>query len=173
MNWLDALIAVVLAVSLLTGAWKGFMREFVGLAGWVAAFWLAWRFAAPLAGAMEGFIGNPMARKLVAYALVFILVLVVAALAGSFFRRLVQSSALSGTDRLLGAGFGALRALVLVLAAMILAMQIGIAHGDGWRQSRAVHWLTPLALQVRSMIPPDWLAPLAKTRPTSTLHSES
>lgn len=173
MNWLDALIAIVLAVSLLTGAWKGFLREFLGLAGWVAAFWLAWRFAAPVAASVEGFIGNETARKLVAYAAVFIAVLVVTALAGSFFRRLVQNSALSGTDRLLGAGFGAVRALVLVLAGMILSIQIGIAHGNWWQQSRAIHWLTPLALQVRAMVPADWLAPLAKARPLPSPQPES
>jgi len=51
-NPLDAAIVLAFAVSALMGLWRGFLREALALAGWVAAAWAALTFTPLLARAL-------------------------------------------------------------------------------------------------------------------------
>lgn len=44
MVWADALIVLICILSGVVGFWRGFAKEAVSLATWLAAIWLAWRF---------------------------------------------------------------------------------------------------------------------------------
>ena len=43
MTWLDIAIVAIIALSALYGIVRGFIREVLSLAVWVAAFWFAFR----------------------------------------------------------------------------------------------------------------------------------
>ena len=45
MNGADYLILGVLAVSMLLGMYRGFVRESIALLAWLGGLWLAWRYA--------------------------------------------------------------------------------------------------------------------------------
>ena len=112
---LDWIFLVVLALSLLIGAWRGLVYEVLSLGTWVAAFFLAQWFAPvaaqwlPMAGATET----------IQYAAGFVVVFIIAMFAGSLvtwlISRLFQVAGLRPADRVLGAIFGALRGVVLML----------------------------------------------------------
>ena len=48
MNALDWAVVAVIGTSTLLGLLRGFMREMISLAGWIAGIWLAFRFAVPV-----------------------------------------------------------------------------------------------------------------------------
>lgn len=163
MNWtaVDASIAAIAAVSIGLGLWRGFMREILSLVGWIAGLWLALLHAAPL-GAMVPFdLPWPAARTALAALAIVIGCLVAAAVVAMIVRRLLRVVSLSGTDRLLGALFGAARAALLLAVIVFLASRTSLTQQPSWKQSVL---LPRLEAAVRFVTP--WVEPaLAGVRP--------
>jgi membrane protein required for colicin V production len=65
----------------------------------------------------------------------------------------VESTGLSGTDRLLGGVFGAARGLALVLLALLVAGLTPIPQDPWWQQSRTIARLMPLVDWADSYLP--------------------
>lgn len=115
-NGFDWFVVVLLSLSMLISLWRGFSREALSLAGWIAAFIAANLFASNVATLLTGFIENLTGRYIVAWSLVFVVVLLVFGLSAKLFSRAVKASGLGLLDRLLGTAFGFLRGLLIVMA---------------------------------------------------------
>jgi len=102
MTWPDYAILAIIVISLLVGALRGFIKEVFSLVVWAAAFVVAYRFAGDVAVLMEEQVSLPSARTAIGFIGLFIVVLVIGGLANYLLGRLVESTGLSGTDRLLG-----------------------------------------------------------------------
>lgn len=135
MNWIDCTILGVLALSVLVGLWRGLVSEVISLAGWIAAFWLAWTLGPLVAAQFEHSISLPAARILLGYGLCFVVVLIVGALLRFIARRLLWSTGLGGLDRLLGMVFGFARGVLLVTLVVFLAGFTALTREAGWQQS--------------------------------------
>ncbi len=122
----DAGVAVVIVISAILAYARGFVREALAIAGWVAAAVLAYMFAPraePLIReipVVSDFLENCAASTIAAFAAVFAVVLIVVALFAPLFSSLVQRSALNAIDQGLGFLFGALRGMLLVVIALIV-----------------------------------------------------
>lgn len=136
MAWIDYLIIAVLILSAGLGCWRGLVKEALALATWLAALWLAWRFAWVAQGVFVGWQAAAEVQLWAARALVFIIVLIAGALVAWFMKNLMKHSGLSGTDRLLGTVFGAARGVVLVGVATIALEYLGLAENDWWQASQ-------------------------------------
>jgi membrane protein required for colicin V production len=144
MLWPDYAILIVIAISVGVGALRGFIREVFSLLVWVAAFLVAYRFSGDLAALMEGSVSLPSARVAMAFTGLFIAVLLVGGLINYLLGLLVESTGLSGTDRLLGAAFGAVRGLALVLILLLVAGLTPLPADPWWQESRTIARLMPL-----------------------------
>jgi len=153
MNWPDYAILAVIAVSTLVGLLRGFIKEVFALLVWAAAFLLAYHFAGGVAGLMEGSVSLPSARLAMGFAGVFISVLLVGGLANYLLGRLVETTGLSGTDRLLGGAFGAVRGLALVLTLLLVAGLTPLPADPWWQESRTIARLMPLVEWAASYLP--------------------
>ena len=138
MNLIDILFVLMLAVSLLIGVWRGLLRELLSLLSWFAAAYLAWRFPGLLMGPLAGVIASPGARQAAAVLIVFVAAVIVLALVSHLLVRLLKSSPLRGTDRLLGAVFGAVRGLALVAATVLLVEATPLQKSLWWTGSALV-----------------------------------
>ena len=78
LNGVDWVIIVILSLSTLLSLWRGFAREALSLAGWVAAFILANLFVDPMASLLSNWIVNITGRYVAAYAIIFVSTLLVA-----------------------------------------------------------------------------------------------
>ena len=154
MTWLDYAVLGVCAVSMALGAWRGLVREVISILGWVIAFLAANLFAGPLGPAMPDAIPSPELKLAAAYVAVFAGALIVASLAGLLLSRIMRAVGLGGVDRLLGAGFGAARAALVVLAAALLAGLTSAPRQPYWRDSACAPWLTQAALALKPLLPP-------------------
>jgi len=123
-NPFDWIVTVVVVISGLVSLWRGFVREALSLLSWIAAFVLANLLALPATGYLEGLIANPTGRYIVAWASVFVLVLVLGSLTAHLVSRLVKVSGLSLLDRILGTAFGLLRGALIVLALVFVLRQL-------------------------------------------------
>jgi membrane protein required for colicin V production len=148
-GWVDIGLMVFLAVSVIVGLMRGFVFELLSLAGWFAAYFAA-RWLTPLAQPYIH-IGTPGSHLHygATFACVFIASLIVWSLAARLVRALIRATPLSPIDRLLGAAFGALRGLVVLL---IVAVVVGVspwAKSVAWQRSQGVVWLNALLQELR------------------------
>jgi membrane protein required for colicin V production len=132
MNWADWTILGILVLSALISLKRGFVKEALSLATWVAAVIIAILFSDRLAILLIDQIETPSIRELVAFALLFIATLLVGAMVGYVIGALVRITGLSGTDRLLGMLFGLARGFVVVMALLIFLPQILPLEQDQW-----------------------------------------
>ncbi len=146
MNGADLAILGICLVSMLVSLFRGFIREAFSLLVWIAAVYVALRASGPLALRMEPWIEIPSVRMVVAFVGTFVLVLIVGGLLTYLLGKLVASTGLSGTDRLVGALFGALRGLAIVIVAVIIARFTPFPGDPWWQQSRLLPEFERLAL---------------------------
>lgn len=153
MNPADLVIFAVLGVSVLVSIFRGFIKEVFSILVWVAAIFAAFQVAEPFATALEPFIELPSARVIVAFAAVFLVVLVVGGLIAYLIGKMVEKTGLSPTDRLFGALFGLVRGLVIVVLAVMLARITPFAHDPWWGESRLLPTFERLADRARVLLP--------------------
>lgn len=146
---LDAVMLVLLLVSVAVGLWRGLVFELLSLTGWVLACWLAWRHAQDVVAWLPGSLQSPWLRHLAAMALVFLGVLLATALAARLLRALIAATPLSLLDRSLGAVFGLARGLLLLTILVTLGSLTPAAASAPWRESQGVRLLTGWTLNLR------------------------
>lgn len=143
----DGIVAAVIVVSALLAYSRGFVREALAIAGWVAATILAFIFAdnvEPLVKqipVLGDFIGDSCELSTIAaFAAVFAVALVVVSIFTPLFSSVVQRSALGGVDQGLGFLFGVLRGILLVAVAYFVYATIldtqAVAMIDDSRSAR-------------------------------------
>jgi membrane protein required for colicin V production len=122
MNWLDLLLVAVFGISIAAGAIKGFARIAIGLAAAIlgvifASIWYA------QAGTL---VADYVASRTVANAAGFLLILAATIAAGALLSWILAAvfkwAGVQWVDRLLGATFGFLRALVICAAIVWVMM---------------------------------------------------
>jgi len=143
LNWPDYAILGTIAISILVGALRGFMKEVFSLVVWAAAFVIAYQYGGDVAALMDDHISLPSARTAMGFTGLFIVVLLIGGLLNYLLGRLVESTGLSGTDRLLGGVFGAARGLALVVAVLLVAGFTPIPADPWWKGSQMVQRLMP------------------------------
>lgn len=152
---LDWIFVAVLLASMLMGAWRGLVYEVLSLAGWVAAFFVAQWFAADAASwlPLDG------AQETVRYAAGFILVFVVALFACGFLawlgKKMVEAIGLRPVDRTLGAAFGVLRGVVVLLVLVVMAGLMQLQQADWWQESRGAAWLSAVLKELKPALPQE------------------
>ena len=149
--WVDVLLLVVLLASVIVGIARGVVFEVLSLLGWVAAWFAAQWFAPEVAVHLPVGASGSALNLGAAFALTFIAALLLWTLAARLLRLVIRATPLSLVDRLLGAVFGLLRGVVLLLA---LTMVVGLtpwAKSVAWQHSRGaamlgamLHGLLPL-----------------------------
>jgi membrane protein required for colicin V production len=124
-NWLDIVFIVVLLFSTVRSLRKGFSREIVGLAASLFALVLAMWFYGLAGSFVAPYVSSVRVANLIGFVLVILAVLLFGALVGSIVSRFIRTIGLSFFDRLLGAGFGFLRGLLIVIALLTAYIAFG------------------------------------------------
>jgi len=151
--WVDWLFAGIVLLSLVLGLWRGLTYEVLALLGWIAAFVAAHAWAPALAVHLP--VGAPGSglNHAAGFAAVFVAVLLAWTLTAQLVRHLVRATPLSGLDRTLGAGFGLLRALLVLLAVATVVLMTPASEAPVWRESRSAQWLTELLRELTPLLP--------------------
>lgn len=138
MSWVDIVILAIIALSAVISLVRGFVKEAISLTVWIVAFFIASSYYPYLASFFTQ-ISDATLRNASAIAVLFICALVIGALCNAVVGKLVQSTGLSGTDRVLGLVFGALRGVLVVSAVLFFVDAFTpAASADWWSQSRLI-----------------------------------
>ena len=133
-NWADWAIVIVVGISAFISLVRGFVREALSLLVWLAAFIVAFLFSEKLAPQLAGLVELPSLRYVAAFAILFVLTLIVGSLLAYVAGQLVKMTGLSAVDRLLGMMFGISRGVLIALLVLIFVPKAIPVQQDGWWQ---------------------------------------
>jgi membrane protein required for colicin V production len=156
MTGFDFAVLAILALSALLAYLRGVVRELIALASWAAALILALGFGGPVATMLPVLRESPGARHVLAFALIFIGVLIVGAAVAVLLSKLVRAVGLGFLDRLLGAMFGIARGMAIVLLLVLVAGVTALPRYDWWQNAALEPVLVSAALALRPWLPPGW-----------------
>lgn len=150
---LDVVLVVGLLCSVLLGAWRGLTAELLALAGWGVAYVSAQVLGPELGRHLP--VAEPGDRLNVLAGLVvaFFVGWVAWALVAWVITRWVRASVLSGPDRLMGAGFGLVRGVLVALVLVTLLSMTGIVSWQPWQASHGVAVLQGVLRGLRPVLP--------------------
>ena len=134
---LDWIAGAVLALSMLTGAWRGLVFEILSLANLLLAFVLAYW----LAPVVSVYVPMPGSGEILRYAASFVTAFVLSLLVGSLviflIKKVVYVSGMGAIDRVLGCVFGALRGVVVLLAFALVLRHTPLHDTAMWQEARS------------------------------------
>jgi len=154
LGWVDWVLLAVLVVSVVVGLWRGLVFEVLSLIGWVVAFIAAQAFSPGVAAVLPIGVPGSALNHGVAFALTFMLALVIWALGSRLLRMIIHATPLQPVDRMLGGVFGLARGAMLLLAVATVVMLSPAQRSTAWQQSRGAAWLAT-ALQGLKPVLPD------------------
>lgn len=160
---IDGVVAAVIVLSAILAYSRGLLREVTAIAGWVVAAIVAWMFAAkaqPLVREIPGI--GPMLTDscelsvIAAFAAVFAICLVIAALFTPVLSSWVNQSVLGGFDQGLGFLFGVARGVLLVAVAFIVySYAVPSNNIDMVRDSRSAKIFASFQGNINEQMPAD------------------
>lgn len=133
MVWIDYAILAVIGLSAFISLVRGFVKEAVSLIVWISAFFVASSFYLNLSTLLTN-ISDQLLRNAASIAILFITTLILGALVNYIIGQLVSKTGLSGTDRVLGVVFGALRGVLIIAAVLFFMDAFTPASSSTWWQ---------------------------------------
>jgi len=105
MSWLDIILIIIIVIPTLIGLKTGIIKALLSLAGVIVGIVLAGNYYAALAGKLT-FISQESVADIVAFAIILIGVMIVAAIIASVLKKIVSAIMLGWVNRLGGAILG-------------------------------------------------------------------
>lgn len=150
MTSFDYLVLLVIAISIILSVMRGLLREVLAILGWVAAFYVAKTYTNQVLPMMPVNIPTEPLRILAAFLVLFLATLLVASLLAIALSAIFKKIGLGWLNRLLGAGFGMVRGLLIVCVLVFLAGFTSAPKDARWRDAM---FSAPLEALVTSMLP--------------------
>ena len=156
MNGFDIALVAVVALSALFAFVRGIVREVIALVTWVVGFIAAILYSGPLAAMFTSLDISPVAKHILAFALILIAVMIVGALVARTLASVIRAIGLGFVDRMLGVVFGVARGLIVVVGFALVAGVTALPKQDWWQNSALGQPLAEAALALKPYLPRTW-----------------
>lgn len=152
-NLIDVAILAIIGLSMLTGLVRGFVKELIALGIWILAFWLAYHYTASTETLLQTYISDPSVRKITGFVAILLATLLAGGIVNATLSFILKRSGLSGTDRLLGMGFGFMRGVFVVSLVIVVLNMTSIPHDNYFRDSTLYPRFDPLTKWLNARLP--------------------
>lgn len=153
LSGIDIAILSIVGVSVLTGLYRGFVRELLALGIWVFAFWGASHYSKHFALYLKPYINQDSLRMVISFVSVMFIILILGSLLSSLFSMMLKRSGLSGTDRLLGMVFGWVRGVFIIALIMVVTRIAGFPEKDYADSSKFYRAFQPVVEWMSAYVP--------------------
>lgn len=160
MTSFDYIVLAIVGASALLGLLRGFVKELLSLVAYAAAFVAAIWWGPKVSVWLTAYIENDLLRTAAAYAAVFIVVLLLVGLVNLTLGALIDKTGLTPADHGMGAIFGFLRGLLIVLVLVALAGYTELPQEPWWSEARLSGAAEQGIRQIKQMLPvslAEWL----------------
>lgn len=120
MNAFDIIVIVILAYSLIRGLFRGMVKEAASIIGTLGGFFAAYSNYDTLARYLSGVISNPSYRNILAFLIIFCLVLILVNLLAIIIQYLLKIAFLGWLDRFGGVAFGMIKGLLIAAVLFVV-----------------------------------------------------
>ncbi|MBN1161395.1 MAG: CvpA family protein [Dehalococcoidales bacterium] len=156
MNWLDIILIIGLALSVILGIRAGLIKVAFMLVGGIIGVVLAGRYSDGLADKLS-FIPDYGTAGIIAFVLIVVLTIVVAMIIGTIVKKVVHILPLVGwADKLGGGIIGLLSGAIIIGALLAMWMKYGSAGGDVILDSALANFLLDKFGIVLGLLPPEY-----------------
>jgi membrane protein required for colicin V production len=170
LNAVDGLVLLIFGLSIIFGLMRGFVKEAISLASWIAAAIVASTFASPLARHFSGVstaaqttvgsamsLGNSVSLMTLAicFVVLFIGTLFIGSIIGYILSGAVSMTGLGFLNRILGAAFGFARGYLMVIIFMFVAELTPMGSQQAWAQSTFVQQFQPTVVWFAGLVNPE------------------
>lgn len=152
-GWVDWTLLAITLASVIVGIVRGLVFEVLSLLGWVAAYMAAHAGASWLAPHLPIGVPGSALNFGAAFMITFIVALIAWTLLARLLRLLIHATPLTLVDRTLGAAFGFVRALVVLLAVATVVSFTPAARAPAWQTSHGAAWLGALLAGLKPLLP--------------------
>ncbi len=152
LNLLDWVIGMTVALSVVSAFMRGLIRSVLSLAGLVLSVVLAAMYAGGFAAYLVRWVHTPVVAEFIAFTGIVLITFLTLSLLGHLVRQMAEAVGLGFFDRLGGAVFGALRA-ILLLAALALPLAPFVPRFAVTRESVLLPYLLQAAHGISFVLP--------------------
>lgn len=155
LNGIDIAILAIVLVSAGISLLRGFFKEAISLATWIAAFWVAVTFSADQARFFDSLIETPSLRAAASFGLLFLITLILGALINKAMQEMIEFTGFGGMDSLLGMIFGTARGLLIISMLVMVAGMTPLTQDLWWQESSLLEHFQKMADWLLAQLPED------------------
>jgi membrane protein required for colicin V production len=155
MTIFDYVVLGIFVVSIILSIIRGLVREVLSIAGWVIAFVVAGSYAGDFEPLLPSEVSGESLRIIASFIVLFISVLLISGLIIMLLSALIKGVGLGFIDRLLGAVFGFIRGLLVVMILVLIAGLTALPQKSFWEQAQLSSPLETIAVYVKEWLPDD------------------
>jgi len=154
-TFVDLLVVGVVLVSAVYAGYRGLVSETLSIFAWAAAAFATLWFGPAVTPFARGMVSSPILASVVAYAIVFLAVLIPLSFLSFRFSAQVQRSQVGTLDRVLGGAFGVVRGLAIIgFAYLILASFVKFENQpESVRTARTLPLMQASTEVIMSLVP--------------------
>ncbi|AMQ27634.1 TPA: CvpA family protein [Legionella pneumophila] len=153
LQWVDIAIVAIIALSVLTGLFRGFVKELVALCVWILAIWLGFNYSQSLDPWLSSYIEEQSVRTAIGFIIILFATLFVGGVVNAILSFILKRAGLSGTDRTLGMGFGFLRGVFIVALIMVAVKMTSLPYQEYSQKSKLYARFDPVVALLYSHLP--------------------
>jgi len=156
MHVFDILILILVGWLTLRGAMKGMVSQLASIVAVIASFWAAVRFGPVLQPIMQTTFGaEPPWNKVLAITVAFVGASIAVMFLKSLVMKIISAIHMNKFDRLCGALFGFLKAVLIGMVITFFAVMLSEQTRDWVTQSKSGTILTRLIQRTQTLLPED------------------
>jgi len=119
MNTFDIIISAIFGYCLVRGLFRGLIKEVASIIGVFSGFYAAYTYYPEIAGMMSDWISNPGYLNIASFLIIFCFIFIVISVMGILIKYLLNIVFLGWVDRLFGAVFGMIKAILIASVLLI------------------------------------------------------
>lgn len=153
---LDGILLGFTLVSAVLAMVRGFSREILSIASWVAAAIAAFFFYPLLTPALRPYISNEKIAMAAAAGVVFLIALIIVTIITMKIADFIIDSRVGALDRTLGFLYGAARGILVVAVGLLFFNWLVASNQPAWiAQAKSRPLLDAVGMKIQSILPDD------------------